>query len=74
MTDRVFLKTFHLVTIHLQEWIGIYQDNFEHLAEINVLVSIIIKISRECDLTNESQIHNIREHVFHGNALSKASV
>ena len=38
------------------------QDNFEYLAD--VLVSIIIKISRENNLTNESQIHDIR-----GNAL-----
>ena len=46
--------------MHLQEWIVIYQDNFEYLAEINVLVSIIINISRECNFTNEWQIHNIQ--------------
>ena len=51
-----------LVTIHLQEWIFTYQDNFE----INVLVSVIFKISRECNLTDEIQIHNIRENRFNG--------
>ena len=30
----------------------------------NVLVSIIIKILRECNITNESQIHNIHENIF----------
>ena len=59
----------HLVRIHLQEWILIYQDNFEYFAEINVLVSIIFKISRECNLTNESQIHNICENIFQGDTL-----
>ena len=54
----------HFATIHLQEWLVIYQNNFEYLAEINVLVSIIIKISRECNLTNESRIHNIRKNIF----------
>ena len=54
----------HLAAIHLQEWIIIYQNNFEYLAEINVVVSIIIKISRKCNWTNESQIHNIRENIF----------
>ena len=37
--------------------------------EINVLASIIFKISRECKLTNESQIRNIRENIFQENAL-----
>ena len=55
----------HLVMIHLQERIFTYQDNFE----INVLVSIIFKISRKCNLTNENQIHNIRENIFQGNVL-----
>ena len=59
----------HLTTIHLQEGIVIYHNNFEYLAEINVLVSITIKISRELSLTNESQIHNIRENIFWGNAF-----
>ena len=45
-------------------WIVIYHDDFEYLAAINVLVSNIIKISREFNLTNESQIHNIRENIF----------
>ena len=53
----------HLVTTYFQEWIFIYQDNFEYFAEINVLVSIIFKISRKYDLTNESQIHNICENI-----------
>ena len=39
----------HLVTINLLKLTIIYQDNFEYLAEINVLVSIIIKISKECN-------------------------
>ena len=43
-----------LVRIYLQEWILFYQDNFEYFAGINVLVSVIFKISRECNLTNES--------------------
>ena len=51
--------------------IVIYQDNFEYLAAINVLVSGIIKISREFNLTNESQIHNIRENIFQGNERFK---
>ena len=51
-----------LVTIHLQEWIFTYQDNFE----INALVSVIFKISRECNLTDEIQIHNMRENRFNG--------
>ena len=34
----------------------------------NVLVSIIIKILRECNITNESQIHNIHENIFQVNA------
>ena len=59
----------HLVRIHLQEWILIYADNFEYFAEIKVLVSIIFKISRECNLTNESQIHNICENIFQGDTL-----
>ena len=54
----------HLVRIHLQEWILIYQENFEYFAKINVLVWIIFKISRECNLTNESQIHGICENIF----------
>ena len=53
--------------MNLQEWIVIYQDDFEHLAEINILVSIIIKISRECNLANANQIHNIREKIVQGN-------
>ena len=56
----------HLVRIHLQEWILIYQDNFEYFAEINVIVSIIFKILRECNLTNKSQIYNIYENIFQG--------
>ena len=48
----------HLVRIHFQEWILIYQDNFEYFAEINIIVSIIFKILRDCNLTNESQICN----------------
>ena len=36
----------HLVRIYLPEWIFIYQDNFEYMVEINVLVSIVFKISR----------------------------
>ena len=59
----------HLVRIHLQEWILIYQDNFEYFAEINVLVSIIFKISREFNLANKSQIHNICENIFQGDTL-----
>ena len=50
----------HLVTIHLQEWIFKLNFNFK----INALVSIIFKISRECNLTNKSQIHDIREIFF----------
>ena len=46
-----------------------YQNNVEYFAEINVLVSIIIKISREFNLTNESQIHNICKNIFQGNIL-----
>ena len=56
----------HLVRIHLQEWIFIYQDNIEYFAEINVLISVIPKISRECNMTNERQIHNICENIFQG--------
>ena len=41
-----------------------YQDNFEHLADLNVLVSIIFKISRENNLTSESQIHDTRENIL----------
>ena len=59
----------NLATIHLQESTVICKDNFEYLAEINVLVSIIIKISRECNFTNASQIYNIRENIFQGNTL-----
>ena len=55
-------------------WIVIYQDDFEYLAAINVLVSNIIKISREFNLTNENQIHNIRENIFQGNECFKAFV
>ena len=58
----------HLAPMNLQEWIVIYQDDFEHLPEVNVLVSIIIKISKECNLTNANQIHNIREKIVQGNA------
>ena len=43
----------HLVRIHMQECIFIYEDNFKYFAEINVLISIIFKISRGCNLTNE---------------------
>ena len=35
----------------------------------NVLVSVIFKNSRECNLTNESQIHNISENIFQGDTL-----
>ena len=59
----------HLVRIHLQELIFIYQNNFEYLTEINVLVSIIFKILRECYSINESQIRNIRENIFQENGL-----
>ena len=45
-----------------------YQDNFEHLADLNFLVSIIFKVSRENNLTNESQIQDIRGNIFRGNA------
>ena len=38
----------------------------EYFAEINVLVSVISKISRECNMTNERQIHNICENIFQG--------
>ena len=38
----------------------------EYFAEINVLVSVISKISRECNMTNERQIHNISENIFQG--------
>ena len=55
--------------MNLQEWIVIYQDNFEYLAEINNLISIIIKTSGEYNLINESQIQNIRENIFPGNVL-----
>ena len=48
--ESILEKT-HLVRIYLQELIFIYQDNFEYFAEINVLVSVIFKISRECNLT-----------------------
>ena len=58
-----------LVRIHLQEWILIYQDNFEYFAEINVIVSIIFKILRECNLTNESQIYDICKNIFQGDTL-----
>ena len=57
-------KKASLVRIHLQERIFIYQDNFEYLAGVKILVSIIFKISRECNLTNESQIHNSRKIFF----------
>ena len=56
---------------HYDTFVGInfyYQDNFEHLADLNVLVSIIFKISRENNLTNESQIYDIRGNIFRGNA------
>ena len=36
---------------------------------MNVLVSVIFKISKECNLTNESQIQAIREKPSQGNAL-----
>ena len=59
----------HLVATYFQELIFIYQDNFEYFAEINVLLSIIFKISGEYNLTNESQIHNICENIFQGETL-----
>ena len=59
----------HLVRIHSQEWIFTYQDNFEYFAEINVLVSIFFKNSRECNFTNESQIQNICKNIFQGDTL-----
>ena len=55
----------HPVMIHLEEWIFTCQDDFE----INALVSIVFKISRECDLTSEGQIHDICENIFQGNGL-----
>ena len=64
----------NLATIHLQEWIAFFRDNFEYLTEINDLISIIIKISRECNLTNESQILNIRENIFQGKSNIKFSM
>ena len=45
-----------------------YQDNFDYLADLNVLASIIFKISRENKLSNESQIHDIHGNIFPGNA------
>ena len=59
----------HYRCIYRNESSFISQNNFKYLAEINVLVSIIIKISRECNSNNESQIHNICENIFQGNAL-----
>ena len=50
--------------IYLQQWIAIYPDNFWYSAGINALVLIVIKILRECNMTSESQIHNIRENIF----------
>ena len=67
--QEIIREKTHLVKIYLQEWILIYQDNFEYFAEINVLVSIVFKMSRECNLTNESQIYNICENIFQGDTL-----
>ena len=36
---------------------------------MNVLVSVIFKIAREFNLTDKSQIHDIHENAFQGNAL-----
>ena len=55
--------------MHLQELVLIYQDSFENFAEINVIVSIIFKILREYNLSNESQIYNISENIFQGDTL-----
>ena len=60
-------KETHFAMMHLQECIVIYQNNFEQLAEVNI--SIIIKISRKYNLTNENQFQNVRENIFQGNAL-----
>ena len=66
LQESVCKKT-HFAMIHLQECIVIYQNNFEQLAEVNI--SIIIKISRKYNLTNENQFQNVRENIFQGNAL-----
>ena len=50
----------HLVTIYLK-------DEF-FLIRI-ILKSTFFKILRECNMTNESQIHDIRGNIFQGNAL-----
>ena len=55
----------HIVTIPLPEWVFIYQENFE----INVLVSIVFNISRERNLTNESQIHDTLKNIFQEDTL-----
>ena len=68
--ESILEKT-HLVWIHFQESVFIYQDNFELLIKVNVPVSIIFKISRECNLTNERQIRHIRENIFQESALRK---
>ena len=57
-----------LATMHLQERI-LFIRIILNMAEIYVFISIIIKISRECNLSNESLIHNIRENIFQGNVL-----
>ena len=67
--QETILEKAHLVRIHLKELILIYQDNFEYFAEINVIVSIIFKILREYNLSNESQICNISENIFQGATL-----
>ena len=53
-----------LATINLLEWIVIYQNNFEFLVKIIVLVSINERILRECTWTNESQTHKNHENIF----------
>ena len=41
------------------------------MIKVNVPVSIMFKISGECNLTNERQIRNIRENIFQESALRK---
>ena len=66
--ESVYEKIY-LITVHLQKFIFIFSGNSEYLAEINVFVSVIFKISTEFNLANGSQIHNIHEKSFQGNAL-----
>ena len=40
-----------------------------NFGELNVVVSIIFKILRECNWTNKRQILDIRENNFQGNDL-----